>query len=112
MGNITATIKKRTVTNFGRMIVVDLLMGATYATNGDVLPSNAALGLDASLDAIILCGGGMAGYEFQVDHANRKIKAFTSNGAAPAALAEYTNGGAALVAATIRAVIFGDVPNA
>jgi hypothetical protein len=111
MGNITATIKKRTVTNFGRMIVVDLLMGATYATNGDVLPSNAALGLDASLDAIILCGGGMAGYEFQVDHANRKIKAFTSNGAAAAAFLEYTSGGAALDGLVVRALIYGDAPN-
>lgn len=110
MGNITATIKKRSKTSAGQLLVVDLAMGATYATNGDVLPSNAALGLEQSLDAVVLCGG-IGGLELQVDHANRKIKAFTSNGAAPAALAEYTNGGAALNGLSVRALIYGDAPN-
>jgi hypothetical protein len=116
MAAITAAIVKRTGGDSGKLIVVDLTFHTTYTTGGDALPANAALGIEQSLDAIILAGSlpatATTAYALVVDLANRKIKAFTSNGAAPAALLEYTSGGAALNNLVVRALIYGDAPNA
>jgi hypothetical protein len=114
MGNISASIKKRTHTSAGKAYVVDLTFSNSYATNGDSLPANSALGMSHSLDAVQLCSGA-AGYVFGVDHANRKIKAFRQKdpadaGGADIALPEVANT-VDLSAVTVRAVIYGDMPN-
>jgi hypothetical protein len=106
MGNMTAAIKKRTVAGHSRILVVDLTFSNSYATNGDVLPSNAALGLDASLEAIFPQGSGPIAQTLAIDLANRKILAYVRTTGVE--VANATN----LSAVTIRCLVIGDAPNA
>lgn len=110
MGNITAVIRKRQSGDGSRQHVVDLTFSSSYATNGDSLPSNAALGLDASLDHVDVGGCTSGGYVVAVDVPNRKLKLFRQT-AATSALVEVPNT-TNVSAETVRAVVYGDMPNA
>lgn len=114
MGNISASIKKRNLVGTARENTIDLTMSSSYATNGDVLPSNAALGLDNSLDSITIAShpGGLV---FEVDLANRKIKAYRQKdpaaaGGADIALPEVANA-VNLSTSVLRCLVRGDNPN-
>lgn len=108
MGNISAVIKKRSGGYGCRQNVVDLTFSSSYATNGDVLPSNAALGLDNSLDHID-AGATIGGYAIAFDPTNRKLKLFRQT-AATSALIEVPNA-TNVSAETVRVVVYGDMPN-
>jgi hypothetical protein len=105
MGNISVAIKKRTRTSAGLLNVVDITFSNSYATGGDVLPSNAALGLEQSLDCIDPIGSGPTGQTLVVDLANRKILAYVRTTGVQVANAVD------LSAVTIRALVYGDMPN-
>lgn len=91
MGNVAATPRKRMILGSSEAVTVDLTMSGSYATNGDSLPSDSALGLkNKGLEALILLGGGDTGYMLVVDHTNRKIKAYRQS-AATGALQEVPN---------------------
>jgi hypothetical protein len=96
LGVLTLTGKK--MDNAGQALyadVVSLVGPASYTTGGDT-------GLEAALQALtkdsreILAVYDIAlngGYVSRYDYANKKLMHFTSNGAAPAALAQFTSAG-------------------
>lgn len=75
--------------------VVSLAGDGAYATGGST-------GFDTAFQALTKTGreilsvepvGACGGYVPRWDYANKKLLVYTSNGAGPAALAEFTNGG-------------------
>lgn len=90
---------------------VAVTLTGTYATGGEAFDAAALLqslaGYDKAPDILTVLIPAKAGIVLEWDRATDSILAFTSNGAAPAALLEFTNGGdlAAALGGPFEAVI-------
>ena len=116
MGTCTVAIKKRTgLSPTGQTVVADITLSASYATGGDTL-TLASLGMKA-VSAVVLTGSSpTSGVALAVVHGAAEttaplIKAYQDvTPAATAPLPEVANA-TNLSTHTVRAVVYGDLPN-
>lgn len=84
----------------------DLVLSATaYATGGFSVPKSNIFLNEIYFNIVTDITNGPTGYEAVYNQTTNKLQLFTSNGAAPAALAELAN--ATAVTGTFRVVCFG-----
>lgn len=77
MGNATVSNVVKTVAGNKRIVVGKINMSNSYATGGDSLNLESALGLNV-IDEVVI--NPFNGYTLQADLANSKIKAYSSGG--------------------------------
>lgn len=112
MGTATVAIRKRTgLSPTGTTVIADITLSASYATGGDTV-TPASLGLVA-IDAIILSGNSpTSGLVFGVSHGTpTRIKAYQDNATAAAAPLGEVAAATNLTSHTVRAIVYGDLPN-
>jgi hypothetical protein len=86
-----------------RALFVSINLDASYPTGGYPI-TLIQIGLSQILYADFQA---RAGYVFEWDYTNLKLKAFTSNGASPAALLEVPNTTSLATVTAVRGVFYG-----
>jgi len=77
MGAASTSVIKKTIAGNKRLISGKITMSNSYATGGDTLNLESALGLN-SIDSVVI--NPYNGYALQADLTNNKIKAYASAG--------------------------------
>jgi hypothetical protein len=109
----TVAIKKRSKFGNGYAVTADVTFGSSYPTGGEALTAQ-QFGLSA-LDFVLPSPA--AGYIFEFDHANKKLKAFTPTRAQSAhshtenTAATYTQNATTATAGAISAAAASEVAN-